>query len=807
MVVATGMVVLVLLLLAGTQAAFAGDGRHADIAGGRPEGPEATFAAGLSAGLATAAQSPVEDLSVSVSPAVAGVSDAVYTIDFRTSSSGALVVDKGQIEINLPGAGGCGPPDDKVEDGFISDFTGGGERGVGEVGPISCLFFDPGFNPPGGFFTPISIPAGQEVRIVTAADMSTPSTAGSHKIELSTSSDSAATAEYTLNAKQPTSDVSASVTPSIAGASASQYTINFKTSANGQVPVGGHIEVGLPEAESCAPARDNDGGGQLKGTITDLTTKETGEFDCEFLGNGDFFNSPIAIDAGDEVRITTPPDLTTPSTTGTHTVTVATSTDSVSSGSYQVANVKQPLSDLTASVAPPIAGAAGASYDLRFHTSAQGALANNFGTFTVTVPGQESCGEIFDAFVDDLTTGADAFANCGTFGGETFVDRRGSGPVTFDSAEIGDGDEVELRFGGVQNPATVGAETVSVSSSSDSAVSTSVNLVPKKPLAAVSVTLANDASGAFDVPYTVSLTTSAVGELLAHQGTVTLEFPPGTQFGECSDISLKDATSHQSEAPFDCSPTGSSLTFTVPFAVAPGDELKIGLDGMTNTEAVGPQQVAVSTSSDQPTAAAFTAVQGFEVKGVVSYQGEQAVEPVAGSMVQACSANQCVYATTPTNGQGEYGLGFPDAGEYTVTAFAPASNAYPVGTGSTKSPGAVGGKATANITLPPLTPLPEGVSFNGLTSTVPSVYWGSPAALTVEGCHGGVGIGVISSTDWQTNYPDLALGPLTETPSGSGTYTTTVPPLYPSHGTAAVSTLEDCGPETALLPSWLQRRR
>jgi hypothetical protein len=202
-----------------------------------------------------------------------------------------------------------------------------------------------------------------------------------------------------------------------------------------------------------------------------------------------------------------------------------------------------------------------------------------------------------------------------------------------------------------------------------------------------------------------------------------------------------------------------------------------------------------------PDMSSATGVVPVPLTGTVSYQGENGLTPVIGSIVQACTPTSCVSSTAETDSEGKYALYVPPNAAYTVTAFAPTSNAYSVGEGTTGPINVEGGPVTANVTLPALNPLPSGVTFNGQSDTVPTVYWGSSAPLSLPGCANGIGDVLISSLEYATGQAELTYEGLTETPSGSGTYNAVIPPFYPSHGTAEITAATTCPAASALLPN------
>lgn len=315
------------------------------------------------------------------------------------------------------------------------------------------------------------------------------------------------------------------------------------------------------------------------------------------------------------------------------------------------------------------------------------------------------------------------------------------------------------------------------------------------------VAVSNPVAGATGVDYTADLTASSSGTLASGSGTITIAFPLGTGIPACSQITLTDLSSGDSAGPSACSSSDGLVAMTVPFSVTGGDQLQVALAGVTNTTATGTQTVEISTSADDAGTATYTLATGGALSGTVQYETSSGVEPVTGSVVQACDGTNCYPSTTETPGDGSYSFQLP-VGTYTVTAFAPTSDAYSLGDGSTGSVDITAGQSTtADVTLPSIAPLPSGVTFNGESGTVGIVYWGSPAPLTVQGCQGGIGAVLVSSMDWLTEADNITFAGLKETAPDSGVYTTTIPALYPSHGTGIVDSVVECPPATALAPA------
>ena len=708
-------------------------------------------------------QLPVQDVSASVSPAVAGATEAVYTVGFTTSAQGALVAGQDTITFEFPGEGaGC-------VNVTVDDTTSGlSQSGVG----ADCSSVEHELT------VPFAIAAGDHVTLTTTP-VSTPTTAGSQAVLVFTSVDGPASGSYSLAAQKPVSAVSASVSPAIAGASQVTYTVGFTTSTQGTLAAGvGRISIGFPGSPGC-----DDNAAPMK--VTDVTTGASVTDQCAHQGD---YTVPFAVGPGNRIEVVIT-GMQTPPTAGSQTVTVSTSSDSVAIAEYTTV-AQLPVTDVSASVSSAVAGASQATYTVGFTTSSQGALAAGVDAISVQFTGSPGCSDDAAAMtVTDVTSGATATDQCVHAGYYVL-------PFS-----VADGDHLTVVVQGMQAPPTPGSQSVEVSTSSDSSSTAAYITTTQAPVQKASITVNSTAAGASGAAYTVGFTTTPAGALAGGYGTVTIAFPSGTGMPGCGQVEVADVTSGKSATATSCSASGSALTITVPFDVAGGDGLQLALSGMTNPPVSGTQTASISTTSDTVASANYALIEGAILTGDVTYQAPSGSEPIVGSIIQACASSACFGAQSPTDGNGEYTIVVPP-GTYTLTAFAPTSNAYSVGQG-TDGPLTLtaGTNAAAAITLPALTPLPTGATFNDQSGVVPSVYWGSSAPLSVQGCDGGIGLAYVSGLDEQTGQPESAIGSLAESPVGSGTYVATVPPLYPMHGTAYMSTAIECPTPTALLPS------
>ena len=267
----------------------------------RPPGP-APSAAGVSA------------VSVSVTPNVAGVTGAAYTVGFKASASGALVENSGTITVSAaPGTKlpNCALVTDLATNSSV-DSCGG------DAAPAASMTVT----------TEVAIAAGDQVRVVFTGATNT-DVAGLHTLEVSTSKDAAGRANYRLVPRGGAiSGLSVSVTPNVAGASGTSYTIGFKASATGALVAGaGTITVTAApgtKLPNCALVTDLatngsvdscDGGAAPAATMT-ITTQ-------------------VAIAAGDYVRVVFT-GATNVSQPGAYTLRVSTSTDAGGGARYDL---------------------------------------------------------------------------------------------------------------------------------------------------------------------------------------------------------------------------------------------------------------------------------------------------------------------------------------------------------------------------------------------------------------------------------------------------------------------------------------
>ncbi len=178
------------------------------------------------------------------------------------------------------------------------------------------------------------------------------------------------------------------------------------------------------------------------------------------------------------------------------------------------------------------------------------------------------------------------------------------------------GDTVHVGASDVENAPSSGSQTLSVSTSSDSAASTSFSLVAASPVSGVSVSLSTNVAGASGVDYTAGFTTSTTGALDPNNGTITLSTSGATVFADDCGYTLTDVTTNQSTTTCPTDYSGSAVTISTGINIRAGDTVQVGAVEVENAPSSGLQTLSVSTSSDLTASTSFSLVAGSHVSGV-----------------------------------------------------------------------------------------------------------------------------------------------------------------------------------------------
>ena len=255
---------------------------------------------------------------------------------------------------------------------------------------------------------------------------------------------------------------------------------------------------------------------------------------------------------------------------------------------------------------------------------------------------------------------------------------------------------------------------------------------------------------------------------------------------------------------------GSSLTgaTAVDFGSAPATNVTVVSD--TVVTAVSPPgtgvvDVTVTTPGGVSAPEPYTYATFGSIAGTVTGSNGAGLSEAS---VQACAGYNCYSAGT--NSSGNYGFngngqGIPD-GTYEVSVDPPNGLVAPLpislsvqGTGVTNAP-------TIVVKLP--IPMPSGVSIddsvggnqnstNTSSTSLPIILWSEPTTVTDLACTGGSGTWNVSGVEAETGLPTDHTGAMLESPVGSGSYSGTIPALYPTHGLSVVTFTINC-PNPAL---------
>ena len=165
--------------------------------------------------------------------------------------------------------------------------------------------------------------------------------------------------------------------------------------------------------------------------------------------------------------------------------------------------------------------------------------------------------------------------------------------------------------------------------------------------------------------------------------------------------------------------------------------------------------------------------------------------PAVGAIVQVCPAagGQCVFQTRAGADGGYSAVGITP-GAYVVSAYPPGGlNARPVSAEATVEDR---NRTRIDLELAGIDGTPPGTTIGPVvgSGTMPMVNWNDALTLRTTGCVGGSATYSVLSLESGTMGQTLAEGQLSG--GADGTYTASIPPLSPAHGTAEVSILIQC---------------
>jgi hypothetical protein len=294
-------------------------------------------------------------------------------------------------------------------------------------------------------------------------------------------------------------------------------------------------------------------------------------------------------------------------TSGSKTLSVTTAPGAGSASLPFTLTAQTPVSSRIFSLVSTSASATGVAYAVTF-TVANGFTVNgagdDFSAFTLKAPSGTSfpAGGYAETFNDNTGSGG---AGSYTASGTTATVLPPSGG----NFGGGPGDEISVIIFGVANPSASGAQTGSLSTTSDpAAVSLGYTLTPQTSVSHDILQLSSRTGGAANVTY--SFTFRATNGLMSatYSGSaITVTLPTGTVMppNGSGDVSVVDDTTSQacggSLASSGTTGTVTISTGSCPQELAAGDVVTLVLTGVTNAHSLSGAKVHLATSSDPAT--------------------------------------------------------------------------------------------------------------------------------------------------------------------------------------------------------------
>lgn len=176
---------------------------------------------------------------------------------------------------------------------------------------------------------------------------------------------------------------------------------------------------------------------------------------------------------------------------------------------------------------------------------------------------------------------------------------------------------------------------------------------------------------------------------------------------------------------------------------------------------------------------------GGSISGHVYANSNDPPNALLGAFVQVCPDAGGTCRTSSTGSDGGYQVGGLADGSYTIRAMPPGGSSLHPGTLGPETISGGNSLTGQDIVLTGPLPIPAGTTITNLyiTGGEPTVYWQDPLVLTTHGCPGGTANYTVAGSSL------FASGNMTES---NGTYTATIPALYPNHGDARVTVTIHC---------------
>jgi hypothetical protein len=384
------------------------------------------------------------------------------------------------------------------------------------------------------------------------------------------------------------SNVTVAVTPPSSAANAlTTYNIGFKTSASGALSgsAGDTITIVLPT-----------GTGLSNLTSSPVKVGATQVAAC-YLSTGTTVSCGIYNGATVAASTTVAVALNgvnNPATTGTKTLKVSTTSDAtaVTSPSYTITAAKS-LTNVTVAVSPPSSAVnALTTYNIGFTTSTTGGLSGTAGSsITIVLPAGTGLSNLTSS---PVKVGATQVASCYLDTGTT---------VTCDiyyASNIAPSTAVTVALNGVNNPATTGAKTLQVSTTSDTPLVTSptYTITAVKSLVSASIAVSSNLPSATGVTYSMTLKASATGALSGTAGSsITIVLPAGTGLTNLTSSPVMVGATQVASCYLS---TGTTVGCDIYYAstVAASATIGVTLNGVKNPATPSTYTLKVSTTSD-----------------------------------------------------------------------------------------------------------------------------------------------------------------------------------------------------------------
>jgi hypothetical protein len=526
-------------------------------------------------GLAATAQPAAETVghaTIQVSSLSASATDVSYTVNF--SSPGALTKGVSTITLDAP-AGTTLPSASNGCYAVYDDPSGLSACGAVTVSGTAAVIT-----------TPVSVAAGDPVSVIVVG-VGNPASTGKQTLTVSTSADTTATSlSYSLVAERSVSHQALQVSSSSADASGVTYSVSFaspdRLNKDSKVTVEFPADTVLPSSAGCS--------------VVDYTDDTTGTGGCaEYTATGTTATvTDLLTNPGDMTTITFA-GVTSPDSTGTHDVTLSTTSDPKPVTLSYSLDAKRSITHPFLQLSSYTAKAADVTWSVGFVAPdrlVDSGSATSSSTVTISAPAgtvlpAEGCGDY--TFIDASPAGSQ-----GPLNGCISATVTGSSVTIAAGFTTNPGNTIFVVIKGVTNPATMSSLTLSTSA--DPGLVT----LPVSHATAMTATGQLSSTSATATKLLYAATFQSTGALTNNSSTIKLD-SPGATFPVCSAsgqyIVINDTTGADvGVCPVSGSSPGPAITLAYggPTTTA-GNEITVLAYGVANSSATGSGTFSVAT--------------------------------------------------------------------------------------------------------------------------------------------------------------------------------------------------------------------